>query len=109
MGRTARKLGGAACGVRTSIYAVVATPVWVLLLTWAAMRTGGLPRALNHWVLGVGLAGICTIVPMLSEVSAAVFGLSQIVWFFWLGVVLLRDRSPTAAYETTATTAWRKV
>jgi hypothetical protein len=74
--------------------------VWVLLLTVAAMRTGGLPRALNHLGLGVGLAGICTLIPAMSEISAAVFGLSQIVWLIWLGVVLLRGRAPQAAYAT---------
>ncbi|MBX0329680.1 DUF4386 family protein [Oscillochloris sp. ZM17-4] len=79
--------------------------VWVLLLTWAALRAGGLPRALNHWGLGVGLAGLCTVVPAISEVSAAVFGLSQIVWFLWLGIVLLRSRAPHAAYEPTTAAA----
>lgn len=74
--------------------------IWVLLLTVAAMRTGGLPRALNHLGLGVGLAGICTLIPAMSDISAAVFGLSQIVWFVWLGVVLLRNRAPQAAYAT---------
>lgn len=79
--------------------------VWVLLLTWVALRRGGLPRSLNYLGLAVALAGILSVVPAISEVSAAVFGLSQIVWFLWLGVVLLRGRAPQAALETTTATA----
>lgn len=79
--------------------------VWVLLLSWAALRGGGLPRALNMLGLVVALAGILSVVPALSEISAAVFGLSQIVWFLWLGVILLRGNAVQEAYEKTAATA----
>ncbi len=65
--------------------------IWVLLLSWAAMRTGGLPRALNYLGVVVGAAGCLTIVPALGELGAMIFGLGQIVWFVWLGLVLLRS------------------
>ena len=47
-------------------------------------------------VLGVviGVAGLISAVPAL-EMLALVFGLGQIVWFVWLGIVMLRT-SPTA-------------
>ena len=64
--------------------------LWVLLVSWAALRGGGLPNALNYLGVVVGMAGILTILPPLG-VLADVFGLSQIVWFAWLGIVLLRD------------------
>ncbi len=63
--------------------------LWVLLVSLAALRAGGLPRNLNILGLFVGTVGIISILPMLTELAGA-FGLSQIVWFVWLGIVLLR-------------------
>ncbi len=68
--------------------------VWVLLISCAALKASALPRSLNYFGLLVGLAGVFTIYP--AEVMTEIFGLSQIVWFFWLGVVLLRTRQRVA-------------
>ena len=65
--------------------------LWVLLLSWAALRGSSLPKALNYLGVLVGLAGMLTVVPAFS-VLMDVFGLSQIVWFAWLGIVLLREK-----------------
>jgi hypothetical protein len=64
--------------------------LWVLLVSWAALQGGGLPKALNYLGVVIGMAGILTVVPAF-EVLTAVFGLSQITWFAWLGIVMLRD------------------
>jgi hypothetical protein len=64
--------------------------LWILLISWAALRTGGLPKALNYLGVVIGVAGILAVVPVL-DVLTDVFGLSQIVWFAWLGIVMLRD------------------
>ncbi|HOU13151.1 MAG TPA: DUF4386 family protein [Anaerolineae bacterium] len=61
-----------------------------LLVSLAALRTGGLPKGLNVLGLLVGAVGIITIVPALNAL-VGVFGLGQIVWFIWLGIVLLRS------------------
>ena len=37
----------------------------------------------------VGLAGVLTVVPMLKDL-AMIFGISQILWFAWIGIVMLR-------------------
>ncbi len=66
--------------------------LWVLLVSWAALRPEGLPRALNALGAVIGVAGLLTVVPAL-EVLGAVFGLGLIAWFVWLGVVLLRGRA----------------
>jgi len=63
-----------------------------LLVSLAALRTGGLPKALNILGLFVGAVGIITIIPALNAL-VAVFGLGQIIWFAWLGIVLLRSNS----------------
>ena len=68
--------------------------LWVLLLSWAALRAGKLPKVLNYLGVLVGLAGILTVVPAF-DVLMDVFGLSQIVWFAWLGIVMLRE-NPSA-------------
>ncbi|MCB0003772.1 MAG: DUF4386 family protein [Anaerolineae bacterium] len=64
--------------------------IWVVLLSVAALRNGGLPRVFNYFGFLVGAAGLVTVVPALSEIGGMVFGLTQIVWFAWLGIVLLR-------------------
>ena len=64
--------------------------LWVLLLSWAALRAGNLPMMLNYIGVLVGLAGILTVVPAF-DVLMDVFGLGQIVWFAWLGIVMLRE------------------
>lgn len=63
--------------------------IWVLLVSWAGLSSGRLPKALNYLGLVVGAAGMLTTLPPLGEL-AAVFGLGQIVWFAWLGVFMLR-------------------
>ena len=70
--------------------------MWVLLISWAALRGGGLPKALNFFGLLVSLAGVITIVPGLGDVGA-IFGLGSIVWFAWVGIVLLRGHSNAEA------------
>jgi len=63
---------------------------WTLLVSLAALRVGGLPKGLNILGLLVGAVGIITIIPALNALTG-VFGLGQIIWFVWLGIVLLRS------------------
>lgn len=67
-----------------------------LLVSLAALRSGGLPKALNVLGVLVGVLGIITIIPALNML-VAVFGLGQIVWFAWMGIVLLSGGSRKAA------------
>jgi hypothetical protein len=70
-----------------------------LLVSLAALRAGGLPRGLNILGLLVGAAGILSLLPGLTEMMVGIFGLSQIIWFVWLGVVLLRSDPSAVASE----------
>jgi hypothetical protein len=70
--------------------------IWILLISWAALRAGGLPRVLNYLGVAIGVAGIISAVPALTELFIYIFALGQIVWFVWLGIVMLRS-SPSAA------------
>jgi uncharacterized protein DUF4386 len=72
--------------------------LWVLLISWAAMRAEGLPKALNYLGMVLGVAGlISTAAPVLKDLGVA-FGLGIIVWWIWLGIVMLR-RSPSLAAQ----------
>jgi hypothetical protein len=70
--------------------------IWILLISWAALRPGGLPRALNYLGVVIGVAGIISAFPALRDVGM-IFGLGQIVWFVWLGIVMLRGSTSAAA------------
>jgi hypothetical protein len=66
--------------------------LWVLLISWAAMRGEGLPKALNYLGMVLGAAGlISTAAPVLKDLGVA-FGLGIIVWWIWLGIVLMLRR-----------------
>ena len=61
-----------------------------LLISWSALRSGGLPGNLNYLGMVVGLIGIISTIPGLSDLTA-LFGITQIVWFVWLARTLLRS------------------
>ena len=63
--------------------------LWILLVSWAALRTGGFPKLLNALGLVIGVAGLLTVVPALYE-AGTVFGLGFTAWFIWAGALLLR-------------------
>ena len=67
----------------------IAGGLWILLLSWAGHRSAALPRLLNYLGLLIGLSGLLTVIPALA-LFGAVFGLGFIVWFIWVGLVLLR-------------------
>lgn len=64
--------------------------LWVLLVSLAALQTGGLPKGLNILGLLVGAVGIVSLIPGLTDLVGA-FGLGQVIWFIWLAIVLLRS------------------
>jgi hypothetical protein len=66
--------------------------LWMLLISWAALQAGGLPKALSYLGIVIGAAGILSALPGLGDVGL-IFGLVQIVWFIWLGIVMLRSNS----------------
>ena len=71
--------------------------IWILLVSWAALKAGEFPKVLNYLGLVLGVAGILSAIPALGEIGAAIFGLGQIVWFLWLGIVMLRSNTSAAA------------
>jgi hypothetical protein len=71
--------------------------LWILLVSWAALRAEGISKPLNYFGLVISVAGIVTTVPALGELGA-VFGLGSIVWFIWLGIVMLHSNPRAMAH-----------
>lgn len=63
--------------------------LWILLTSWAALRAGALPKGLNILGLIIGAAGILTVFPSLGSLGV-VFGLGAVLWFIWVGIVMVR-------------------
>jgi len=75
--------------------------MWLLLVSVTALRTRGLPRWIGYFGAVVSMTGLATTVPPLKELGS-IFGLGLIVWYVWLGCVLLiterrRAGEPTAS------------
>jgi hypothetical protein len=77
--------------------------LWVLLVSVAALRTGGLSRVLSWLGVAIGAAGVLSVVPVLQDLKYG-FGLLLIVWFVWLGVVMLRTTARAADPATESLT-----
>lgn len=77
--------------------------IWILLISLAALRASELPRVLNYLGLAIGAAGIVSVVPALAEIFIYIFAMGQIVWFVWLGIVMLRSGQTALAEEAGST------
>jgi hypothetical protein len=65
--------------------------VWTLLISLAGLHTNKLPKALNLLGMGIGIIGIASVFPGLSDLTG-LFGVTQIIWFIGLGFTLLRTK-----------------
>ncbi|MFD0670099.1 DUF4386 family protein [Cohnella sp. GCM10027633] len=66
--------------------------LWILLVSWAARRSGRLPKTLNGLGIAIGASGILTVIPSLYG-AGYVFGIGAIAWFIGVGIALLRVRN----------------
>jgi hypothetical protein len=64
--------------------------LWILFLSWVALRAREFPRVFNYLGLVIGLAGILTVLLTSFLPMAVVYGLGLIIWLAWLGIVMLR-------------------
>lgn len=64
--------------------------LWILLVGLAGLRAGLLTGAAAILGLFVGLAGLATYLPPLSEPGGLIFGLGAILWCAWAAVEWLR-------------------
>jgi hypothetical protein len=64
--------------------------LWVFLISMTSIKQSAFNKFLNYFGLIVGSAGILTIIPSLKDLGT-VFGLTQIVWFLWIGIVMIKN------------------
>jgi hypothetical protein len=74
--------------------------LWLLLLSLAALRTGGLNKALSVFGMLISIAGILTLIPSLTDILVMIFGLGMIVWSTWVGIFLLRRNTVQEVRQT---------
>lgn len=62
--------------------------IWVLLLSIVALKGQIFSKPLSFMGILVGIAGILTVYPL--DIFAEIFGISQIIWFLWVGIFMIR-------------------
>ncbi|TCI85468.1 DUF4386 family protein [Tenacibaculum sp. M341] len=62
--------------------------IWVLLISVFALKNDIFTKSLNILGCIVGLSGILSVYPL--DIFTEIFGVSQIVWFIWIGVYMIR-------------------
>lgn len=55
-----------------------------------------MPKALGSLGVLIGVVGLTSVVPPLHDASIA-FGLLQIAWFVWVGVILMTTKTTAPA------------
>jgi hypothetical protein len=65
--------------------------LWILLVSWAALKGKGLSKALNILGVLVGSAGIFSVIPIITLPGVVIFGLGKIMWSLWLGIIMIRS------------------
>ncbi|OJF68210.1 hypothetical protein BK026_05090 [Alteromonas sp. V450] len=61
--------------------------VWLCIITFQMHRSQKGPRKLHYFGFLVGGIGCLTIIPRLQD-AGVVFGLLQIIWFFWIALIM---------------------
>ncbi|MBU1311413.1 MAG: hypothetical protein KKE30_17970 [Gammaproteobacteria bacterium] len=70
--------------------------LWVMLLSIAGLQQHSLTKALHLLGLVVGSLGILTVLHTVPYLKDA-FGITQLIWFIWLGITLLRANTGDAS------------
>ena len=81
--------------------------VWVLAISYVGIKSKIYSAFLHYWGVLVGISGVLTLFSGLSflaanpffEVTTAIFGLGQILWFILLGVAMLKE-APVSNQQT---------
>jgi len=73
--------------------------VWVLLVSVLALKANVFSKFLHYLGIIVGLTGVATVTSYDS--FKELFGVLQIIWFFWFGVCFLQRTSDDVSSERT--------
>jgi len=65
--------------------------LWMLLISWTALQAKEFSKGLNVLGVVIGAVGIISVLPGLNNL-ASIFGMLQLIWFVWVGIVMLRKK-----------------
>ena len=85
--------------------AIFSSGLWLVVVSWTALKISGLPRLLSYFGIVTGATGLIgAILPAFAPIALLLY----IVWFLWLGVSDLRNRgSVSMSYPSTIPTSNR--
>lgn len=66
--------------------------IWTLLISITALKAKAFHKGICYVGIVAGVAGILTIIPAVNIIGGiAVFGITQIVWFVFMGISLMKQ------------------
>lgn len=66
--------------------------LWILLVSWAALKGKEFFKILNYFGIFVGIAGLFSAIPIIGTQGTIIFGLGKIFWSLGIGIVMLRRK-----------------
>lgn len=70
--------------------------LWILLLSWSALKAREFNKVMNYLGVVIGVAGLLTLLPALTDIVQTIFAIGMIVWFAWVGIIMLRNNTTLA-------------
>lgn len=86
---------------QAAAWTALARSAWVLLTGLSAWRSGRLTRPSSYLGVLLGILGILTTIPAITEIMFMIFGPGMIVWSAWVGTVMLRRGATIAPQPET--------
>ena len=80
----------------------------MLMVNMSMLRYSMAPYMVARFGMMVGAIGALTLIPALA-IAGLLFGLLQIIWFCWLGSLLLRGKLQSHSAYTASSSAMRGV
>jgi len=66
--------------------------VWTLLISITALKAKVFHKGISYVGIIAGVAGILSIIPAINVIGGtAIFGITQIIWYFFMGITLLKQ------------------
>ncbi|HSL45002.1 MAG TPA: hypothetical protein VK897_16340, partial [Anaerolineales bacterium] len=77
--------------------AIFTSGLWLVMVSWAALKVGALQRLLSYFGTVTGVAGIIgAILPSFAPIALLLY----IIWFLWFGIRDVRNRGSVSVPYT---------
>lgn len=65
--------------------------LWTLMISVIAIKVSTFNKGVNYLGILVGVAGIASIIPAFNAAGGTgIFGIGQMVWYIWIGILLIK-------------------